>query len=64
MSSETFEAVKKVLIVIALDESGSMHSNVARTMSAYNEFVDGQKIASGTQAFLSLIKFANEAKVN
>lgn len=60
----TTEALKKTLIVIALDESGSMNHNMNRTMSAYNEFVAGQKANTETEAFLSLIKFSYSAQVN
>lgn len=48
----------QTLIVMTLDESGSMDTNKHRTMSAYNEFLQGQMDNHDTEAYLSLIKFS------
>lgn len=46
------------LIAVILDESGSMGSCWAQTISGFNEFVAGQAAAQGAgAAYLSLIKF-------
>jgi len=46
------------LIAVILDESGSMTSCRAATISGFNEFVQGQRSASGAgEAYLSLVKF-------
>jgi uncharacterized protein YegL len=47
------------LIVVILDESGSMNPIQSQTITAFNEFVDGQKNASAEagEGFLTLIKF-------
>jgi hypothetical protein len=46
------------LIAVILDESGSMGSCRDATISGFNEFVQGQRAATGAgEAYLSLIKF-------
>lgn len=48
------------LIAIVLDESGSMASCLDQTISGYNEFLQGQRLATTAEtgdAFLSLVKF-------
>lgn len=56
------EQLKKTLISIALDESGSMPQ--ARTISAFNEFLMGQQANKETQVFLSLVKFNTHTEVS
>jgi hypothetical protein len=55
-----------VIIAAILDESGSMSPYQMQTISAFNEFIDGQK-AAGSEAgkgFLTLVKFdAPEVKL-
>jgi hypothetical protein len=46
------------LIAVILDESGSMSSCRDATIAGFNEFVQGQRAATGAgEAYLSLIKF-------
>lgn len=46
------------LIAVILDESGSMNSCRAQTISGFNEFVQGQRSATNAgEAYMSLIKF-------
>lgn len=46
------------LIAVILDESGSMGSCRDATIAGFNEFVQGQRAATGAgEAYLSLIKF-------
>ena len=56
------EQVQKTLIVIILDESGSM--NQAKTITALNEFVLDQRANTDTLAFMSLIKFNSVVNVS
>lgn len=46
------------LIAVILDESGSMEGCRSATINGFNEFVQGQRSASGAgEAYLSLVKF-------
>lgn len=59
---DTGKKRKQTLIVMTLDESRSMKRNRRQTMSAYNDFLQGQRANTDTEAFLSLIKFGRTAK--
>jgi hypothetical protein len=46
------------LVAVILDESGSMNVCRDATISGFNEFVEGQRAATGAgEAYLSLVKF-------
>ncbi|OXA54908.1 hypothetical protein Fcan01_11395 [Folsomia candida] len=53
----------KTLIVVILDESGSMDVQKSNVIGGYNSFVDNQRAIKNDQARLILIKFSSSVNI-
>src|SRR5437868_8846824 len=53
----------KTLIVMLLDESGSMQETRSNIMEGFNSLIDEQKALEGDKGRIILIKFSNKVKI-
>lgn len=55
--------MNKTLIIVILDESGSMHANKIDMIDGYNSFINNQKMIKCDNARFYLIKFNTDVNV-
>ena len=55
--------MSKTLIIVILDESGSMSSHKSDVLGGFNEFVENQKKLANDRARLLMVKFNTTVSV-